>query len=161
MIEIRAATEADHDRVWAMLEPVIREGETHPMPRDMGRADLLAYWFKPENEVFMALDGGKPVGTYHIHANHIGLGSHVANCGYVTDAAARGRGVGRAMGEHSLAHAKARGFRAMQFNLVVKPNVASWKLWQKLGFEIVGTLPGAFLHAREGYVDAYVMYRTL
>jgi ribosomal protein S18 acetylase RimI-like enzyme len=74
---------------------------------------------------------------------------------------ARGLGIGRAMGEHSLTEARRLGFRAMQFNFVVATNEPAVKLWKQLGFEIVATLPGAFRHLSRGYVDAYVMYRSL
>ena len=53
------------------------------------------------------------------------------------------------------------GYLAMQFNFVVSTNTPAVKLWQQLGFEIVGTLPKAFQHAELGLVDAYVMYRFL
>jgi len=69
--------------------------------------------------------------------------------------------VGRRMGEHCLAEAQRLGFRAMQFNFVVSTNEPAIRLWQQLGFSIVGTLPGAFRHSQRGFVDAYVMYRTL
>jgi ribosomal protein S18 acetylase RimI-like enzyme len=75
--------------------------------------------------------------------------------------AARGSGVGRRMGEHCLSEARRLGFRAMQFNFVVSTNEAAVRLWQQLGFQIVGTLPGAFRHSQLGFVDAYVMFRTL
>jgi ribosomal protein S18 acetylase RimI-like enzyme len=74
---------------------------------------------------------------------------------------ARGLGVGRGMGEHSLSEARRLGFRAMQFNYVVSTNEPAIRLWQQLGFKIVGTLPGAFRHLEKGYVDAYIMFRTL
>ena len=90
-----------------------------------------------------------------------GGGSHVANCGYITASAAMGRGVARAMCTHSLDRARERGFRAMQFNFVVSSNKRAVGLWESLGFNIVGRLPEAFLHPRNGYTDAYVMYRFL
>jgi ribosomal protein S18 acetylase RimI-like enzyme len=85
----------------------------------------------------------------------------VANCGYITAAAASGRGIARQMCRHSLEYAKSRGFRAMQFNFVVKTNERAVRLWESLGFKIVGTLSEAFLHPGRGYTDAYVMYRLL
>ncbi len=101
------------------------------------------------------------VGTYTLRPNAIGLGSHVANAAFMVSPEARGAGVGKRMGEHALAEARRLGFRAMQFNFVVSTNEPAVRLWRKLGFEIVGTLPGAFRHARLGFVDAYVMFQTL
>jgi ribosomal protein S18 acetylase RimI-like enzyme len=74
---------------------------------------------------------------------------------------ARGLGVGRAMGEHSLIDARRLGFRAMQFNFVISSNEPAIHLWQELGFQVVGTLPGAFRHFEKGFVDVYVMFRSL
>ncbi|HEV2195966.1 MAG TPA: GNAT family N-acetyltransferase [Candidatus Acidoferrum sp.] len=157
----KAVAERDGDAIRAILEPTIQAGETYPQPRDMDRESALAYWFSPEHEVFVAEDSGKVVGTYFLQANQKGGGAHVANCGYMTAPHATGRGVGRAMCEHSLERARERGFRAMQFNFVVSTNERAVQLWQKLGFEIVGRLPKVFDHPKLGFVDAYVMYREL
>ena len=158
---IRPATDKDSNAIWAIMESIIRAGETYTLPRDMDRDGALAYWFSPEREVFVAEDQGEVVGTYCLQANQKGGGGHVANCGYMTAAAAMGRGVARAMCSHSLDRARERAFRAMQFNFVISTNDRAVRLWQSFGFEIVGRLPNAFLHPAQGYVDAYVMYRTL
>jgi ribosomal protein S18 acetylase RimI-like enzyme len=94
-------------------------------------------------------------------ANHAGPGNHVANCGYIVDVDAQGQGVASTMCRHSLAEAYERGFRAMQYNLVVATNERAIAVWQREGFEIVGTLPDAFRHPDHGYVDAHVMFKTL
>lgn len=160
-MDIRPATPADQDAIWRILEPVIRGGETYALLRDMSRADALAYWTAPEKHCFVAETDGRVLGTYYLRANQAGPGDHVCNCGYVTDEAARGKGIARRMCEHSFGIARGLGFRAMQFNSVVSTNEGAVALWQRLGFEIVGTLPGAFRHPTEGDVDAYVMYRKL
>jgi ribosomal protein S18 acetylase RimI-like enzyme len=162
MLTIREAHRPeDSDAVWTILEPVIRAGETYALARDLTREEALNYWFSDGHEVFVADDEGQIVGTYFMHPNQKGGGSHVANCGYVTAAAASGRGIARRMCSHSLEYAKGRGFRAMQFNFVVKSNERAVHLWESLGFSIVGTLSEAFLHPVAGYTDAYVMYRKL
>ena len=127
----------------------------------MPREAALAYWFSRHHEVFVADEDTRIVGTYFLRPNQQGGGSHVANCGYITAASAIGRGIARAMSAHSLERAKSRGFRAMQFNFVVSTNERAVRLWQSLGFVIVGRLPQAFLHPLSGYADAYVMYRPL
>src|SRR5262245_12739012 len=111
-VTIRAATAADASSIWAALEPVFRSGETYAMPREITRDAALEYWLSPTHEVFVAEADGEVVGTYYIRANQAGGGNHVANCGYVTSPAAQGRGIARQMLEHSLAHAKSRGFLA-------------------------------------------------
>jgi ribosomal protein S18 acetylase RimI-like enzyme len=162
-MQIRSASrDADDGSIWELLEPVIRAGETYTLPRDMSRSEALEYWFAPSHEVFVAEESdGRIVGTYFLQANQQGGGAHVANCGYITAPFATGRGVARAMCEHSLDRARTRGFKAMQFNFVVSTNVRAVNLWQRFGFEIVGRLPGAFEHPSEGFVDALVMYRSL
>ena len=161
-MQIRPASlYADAERVWAILEPTIRAAETYTLPADMTREDALAYWFSPPHEVFAAEEHGQVSGTYFLQPNQQGAGSHVANCGYITAPWATGRGVARAMCEHSLARARERGFRAMQFNFVVTTNKPAVHLWRSFGFEIVGQLPGAFQHPSQGFVDALVMYRSL
>lgn len=158
---IRPALPADNAALWRILEPVIRAGETYPLPRDWSEAQALGYWHAPAHEVFAAEDGGEIAGTYYIRPNNPGGGAHVANCGYMVRQDATGRGVARAMCMHSLRHAKARGFRAMQFNFVIASNERAVGLWQSCGFAIAGRLPGVFDHPRLGAVDALVMHRTL
>ncbi len=160
-MQVRPATEADREPLLAIVAPVLRAGETYAIATDLDDAGVLAYWLEPRHEVFVAEDGGEMLGTYYLMANQGGNGSHVANCGYMTAAAAQGRGVARAMCEHSIERAKQRGFRAMQFNHVVSTNTRAVALWQSLGFQIAGTLPGAFRHPVHGYVDSYVMFRSL
>jgi L-amino acid N-acyltransferase YncA len=160
-LHIRAAAASDADAIWGILEPTIRAGETYTLPRDMTWQEALAYWFSPGHEVFVAEENTAVLGTYFLHANQRGGGDHVANCGYITAPHATGRGIAQAMCRHSLERAAARGFRAMQFNFVVSSNERAVKLWQSLGFEIVGRLPEAFLHPTLGYVDALVMFRRL
>ena len=164
MLEIRPARLTDLvevAHVTAMVAPVFAAGDTYALPQDWSLEAVRAYWFLPEHEVFVAVDDGVVLGTYYLQQNQRGPGAHVANCGYITSPAARGRGIARAMCEHSLEHARARGFRAMQFNHVMSTNTVAVALWQQLGFAIVGTLPGAFAHPQQGFVDAYVMFQTL
>jgi ribosomal protein S18 acetylase RimI-like enzyme len=161
MLQVRPAQARDDDAIWGIIGPTIRAGETYALPRDMSRLDALSYWKSPGHEVFVAEQDGEILGTYYMRANQRGGGAHVANCGYMTAPAASGPGVARAMCAHSLAHARARGFRAMQFNFVVGSNERAVALWRSFGFEIVGRLAQAFEHPRLGLVDAVVMYRML
>ncbi|MDX8518375.1 GNAT family N-acetyltransferase [Mesorhizobium dulcispinae] len=161
MPTIRPATPADADAIWSILEPVLRAGETYALPRDWNRDQALGYWFSVGHDVFVAEEAGDVIGCYYLHANQRGGGAHVANCGYVTSAASSGRGIATAMCEHSLQRAADLGFRAMQFNFVISSNERAVKLWRRLGFDIVGTIPQAFDHPRLGYVDAFVMHRML
>jgi len=160
-LAIQPATESDRDAIWEILEPMIREGETYTLPRDMSKQQALEYWFAADKETFVWKENGAVLGTYFLKPNQQGGGAHVANCGYVTAPAAQGRGIARQMCLHSLERAKERGFRAMQFNFVVSTNERAVKLWGDLGFEIVGRVPLAFEHPTLGFVDALVMFRSL
>lgn len=144
------------------MQPVIRAGETYPYERNMTADEAHHLWINVTEAAYVAEDeSGEILGSYYLKPNQPTLGAHVANCGYLVSASARGRGIATQMCEHSQDEARNRGFRAMQFNLVVKTNEASVYLWKKLGFDIVGTLPGAFNHAKFGFVDALVMYKAL
>ena len=158
---VREAMPEDADAIWRILEPMLLAAETYPLPQNMGKDDALAFWMAPAHEVFVAMEDETIVGTYFLRANQKGGGSHVANCGYVTDAHAQGRGIARMMCLHSIESAKARNFRAMQFNFVVATNLNAVHLWQDCGFQIIGRLPDVFLHPKLGYVDALVMHRLL
>lgn len=105
---IRPANSDDRSAIWRIIGPTIRAGETYALDRDLSEADALAYWMGPDRETFVAEEGGGILGTYYIKANQAGGGRHICNCGYMTDAAAAGRGVARRMHEHSLEHARTR-----------------------------------------------------
>lgn len=158
---IRPASDRDRTAILSIIAPVIRRGETYPLDRDMSEADALAYWFGPDKTVFVAEEDGVVVGTFYIRPNQAGGGRHVCNCGYVTAGEAAGRGIARRMCLESLDRARSLGYRAMQFNFVVSTNDRAVALWQAMGFEIVGRLPGAFEHPSHGPVDAFVMFQPL
>lgn len=158
---IREATSGDHESVWTIFHEVVARGDTYTIDPKISRDDALKYWFADGNHVYVAEQDRHVFGTYILRANQGGPGAHVANAGFMVSANARGRGVGRAMAEHCLNEARRLGFREMQFNFVVSTNEDAIHLWKKLGFEIVGALPGAFKHPDRGYVDAYVMFRSL
>lgn len=158
---IRPAQPGDADAVWAILEPVIRAGETYALPRDGTRAAMLAIWFAPGSRVFVAEEGPRVLGTYALKANQQGGGAHVANAGFMTHPDATGRGIARAMGRHALDAAARSGFLAMQFNFVVATNTRAVALWASLGFAEIGRIPKAFRHPTLGLVDALVMHRAL
>ncbi len=160
-IHIRAARLADEEALWAILEPVIREGTTYPVEPEAERAAIFAYWFAPEKSVFVAERAGEVVGTYYLRPNSTGPAAHVANAGYMVRPDARGAGVAAAMTQDSFARARALGYLAMQYNLVVATNTRALGLYRRLGMEEVGRLPRAFRHKELGLVDAFVMYRLL
>ena len=158
---IRPATAEDAESIWRVLAPTIAAGETYALPVDMTREDALAYWWSPSHDVFVAEERDVILGTYYLRPNQRGGGAHVANGAFMVSPAATGRGIAQRMCEHSLEYARGRGFLALQFNFVISTNERAVRLWQRLGFAIVGRLPRAFLHPSAGLVDALVMYRSL
>jgi len=158
---LRPATQSDADSIWEIFRAVIAPGDVFVFDPQMSREDALAYWFHPNTHTYIAENEGQIVGSYILKPNQPALGAHVANAGFMVSPAARGLGVGRRMGEHCLEEARRLGFRAMQFNFVVSTNEAAVRLWQQLGFQVVGTLPGAFRHSELGFVDVFVMFRNL
>jgi ribosomal protein S18 acetylase RimI-like enzyme len=161
LLQIRRARKGDREIIWQIFHAVVAKGDTYVFDPKISRRKALAYWLGPKTRCYVALSDQGIVGSYILKANQPGLGSHVANAGFMVSPSARGRGIGRAMAEHCLRDARRLGFRAMQFNFVVATNRTALRLWKDLGFKIVGTLPDAFRHTRRGLVDVYVMYRRL
>ena len=160
-LSIREDSGGNEDSLWRILAAVIAEGDAYALDATTTREEGLAFWYQPGARRYVAENAGRIVGAYFLRPNHPGRGSHVANAAYLVAAEARGKGVGRAMGEHSIIEARRLGYRAMQFNFVVSTNERAVRLWESLGFEIVGRLPAAFRHPTHGYVDALVMYQQL
>ena len=162
MMEIRKYRENDWNQVWPIIGSVFRAGETYAFSPDITELEAHNVWIELPKETYVATDrNNKIVGTYYIKPNQPALGSHVCNCGYIVAESARGQGVASRMCEHSQKIAVNLGFRAMQYNLVVSTNKGAIRLWEKLGFQVIGTLPNAFHSSSSGYVDALVMYKEL
>ncbi|WP_372807831.1 N-acetyltransferase family protein [Pontiella sp.] len=160
-MNIREATPDDFDALWPIIQSVAAAGETYPYPRDLAKEEGKRLWMELPQKTFLAEEDGRVLGTYYIKPNTGGGGSHVCNCGYMVATEARRRGVATALCEHSQQTARALGYKAMQFNLVISTNEVAVRLWTKLGFATVGRLPRAFAHPRLGYVDALVKFKWL
>jgi ribosomal protein S18 acetylase RimI-like enzyme len=161
MIDIREFQTFDWRELWPILHQAIAAGDTFAWDPRSTETEVHQAWVEAPDATFVACMDERIVGCYFIKANQPGLGAHVCNGGYCVDPEARGRGIAAAMCEHSQQQARSRGFRAMQFNFVIATNEPAVHLWQKLGFDIVGRLPGAYRHTRLGYVDALVMFKSL
>lgn len=161
-VTFRKAVRADDaDTVWSVVKPAVEAGDTLCAPPGGGKAGGLAYFWPPAADVWIAEEDGEVLGCCYLRPNQTGNGDHVCNAGYCTTPAARGRGIARGMLDHTLEIARARGYRAMQYNFVVATNTRAIDIWQRAGFETVGRLPGAFNHPQLGYVDALVMFKVL
>ena len=160
-MEIRQALDSDWQELWPLLEEVFSPGDTYAIPPDISCEQARVFWTDPPCVAYVGQDESGIVGTYYLKPNLGGPGSHVCNAGFVVRKSARGRGVGRRLGEHALSEAARVGFEAMQFNCVVSANRGALELWKDLGFRIVGTVPAAFRHPQEGKVDSHIMFREL
>ncbi|WP_030055912.1 MULTISPECIES: GNAT family N-acetyltransferase [Streptomyces] len=160
---IREATPEDWPAIWPFFRAIVAAGETFPYPLDMPSELGREWWMHaaPDRTVVAVDDDGRIVGTATMNRNRPGNGAHVASASYMVDPAHHGKGIGRALVEYTLDWARRSGFRAMQFNAVVASNHHAVKLYESLGFEIVGTVPEAFHHPVDGYVGLHVMYRPL
>lgn len=162
MIKIRPFMDSDWPAVWRIIEPVFRTGETYAFSRDISENEAYKAWISLPKVTYVAVNQDDTIlGTYYIKPNQPGQGNHICNCGYIVSENVRGQGIATKMCKHSQQEAVAQGFRAMQYNLVVSMNEGAVRLWKKLGFHIIGTIPEAFRHPVHGYVDAFVMYKRL
>ena len=160
-IQIRKAEASDQDGVWEIISRVIAGGDTYVFDPKTPREVMIPYWYAPEKYTYVAELAGRIVGTYIMKDNQPGLGSHIANASYMVHPDFHGRGIGKALGQHSLQEGRNLGYQALQFNIVIKTNTAAVELWLKLGFEIIGEIPKAFQHSKSGPVPALIMYREL
>ena len=158
---IREATSTDWNKIWPIFHEIVQAAETYAYDPATSKAQGEVIWLHSPRKTFVFEDKGEILGTYYIKNNQSGPGSHVCNCGYMVSSSARGRGLATAMCKHSQEVAIELGYKSMQFNFVASSNEGAIRLWTKLGFDIVGRLPGAFNHPKNGYVDAFVMFKSL
>ena len=157
---IREYIESDWPKLWSIIEPVFRAGETYAFSPDIDEVGAKKVWIESAQKTFVAVNSHEVIeGTYYIKPNQPGLGSHVSNCGYIVSEASRGKGIASLMCEHSQKVALDMGFTAMQYNLVVSTNTSAINLWKKHGFSIIATLPHAYKSLTRGFVDAYILFK--
>ena len=156
-LDIRAATPADFPHIQRIeCADAAREGGPAPEPNA-----LREYWFGSAIHPYVAEQDGEVIAVFRVRPIRDGEGAHVAHASFVVEPAHRGNGVGSRMAERAVDEAHRLGFRAMQFGFVPCTRAGSVALWQRLGFAIVGTLPGCYRDPGRGDVDAYVLPREL
>jgi GNAT superfamily N-acetyltransferase len=160
---MRDAMPDDWAAIWAFLSQIVAAGETYCYDRGLTEDQARRLWLlEPPGRTVAAVGADQAVlGTAKLHPNQGGPGGHVATASFMVDPRHGGRGVGRALGEHVLAWARAQSYRAMQFNAVVETNTRAVALWRSLGFEFLATVPQAFHHPVHGYVGLHIMHRYL
>ena len=159
---IREYTDNDWPSIWPIFKEVVAARDTYVYDPEWSSDEARNVWVEvPPGQTVVACDGSRVLGTAKMGPNRPGPGAHVATASFMVSGDARGRGVGRALGDYVLSWARDQGYAAMQFNAVVETNVAAVRLWQALGFHIIGTVPEAFEHAQLGRVGLHIMYRRL
>ncbi|MDX2591409.1 GNAT family N-acetyltransferase [Streptomyces sp. WI03-4A] len=161
-MEIRTFEESDWPQVWPIVEQIIRKGDTFCYDPLQSEAQARDLWVVPlPGHVVVAVEDRRVVGTSNMYSNRPGPGSHIASGNFMVAPEARGRGVGQALGEYLLDWARGRGFDGVQFNAVAASNAPAVRLYERLGFGLIGTVPGAFRHPTLGPVGLHVMYHDL
>ena len=158
---IRPSIITDHSSVLHIAKATICDGTTFIFDEKTTDQELMEYWFGPKVMLYVAESDRQIAGFYKLIHNQPGRGAHVANSSFVVAPGFQGHGIGRMIGEHAVQTARDLGFKAMQFNIVISTNEPAVKLWKSLGFQVVGTVPKAFQHSTQGYVDIFVMHRFL
>jgi L-amino acid N-acyltransferase YncA len=162
VVDIREATPDDWPRIYPIYAAVVADGATYAFPEGQTLEEARPWWSEePPGRVVVAHDGDRVLGSAKMGPNRPGRGSHVATASFMVDPEQRGRGVGRALGEHAVGWARSSGYRAMQFNAVVETNTGAVALWKALGFQVIGTVPEAFDHREHGLVGLHVMFLRL
>lgn len=157
-ITIEKYTEADLGPMLEIWNKVVADGLTFPQEQP----ETDGSFFASQSWCGVARDEeGKVHGLYILHPNNIGRCGHISNASYAVSPEMRGRGIGRLLVEDSLKVARELGFRIMQFNAVTAANEAANRLYQKLGFIRLGSMPGGFHHPNGEYVDINLYYKPL
>ncbi|MBW3633166.1 MAG: GNAT family N-acetyltransferase [Chloroflexi bacterium] len=161
-MQIRDYIDSDWPSVWKVFREVVAAGDTYAYDPEWSSEQAREVWVEDSpGHTVVAYDGSGLLGTAKMGPNRPGPGAHVATASFMVAGTARGRGVGRALGEYALSWAQEQGYAAMQFNAVVESNHVAVRLWQELGFQIIGTVPEAFAHPALGRVGLHVMHRRL
>lgn len=159
---IRPATVEDWPRIWPIFDEIVQAGDTYAYPTDLTAEQAAALWLEQSPGATVVLEeDGELLGTAKMGPNRPSYGAHIGTASFMVSGAARGRGVGRQLGEHVLTWHREHGYRGIQFNAVVETNTAAVNLWSDLGFEIIGTVPGTFRSRTHGFVGLHVMFLQL
>ena len=162
MSTIRPMSDADWPAVVAFWSETVEAGETHAFPLGLSSEEARGWWDEaPPGATVVLEEDGEVLGSAKMGPNRPGRGSHVGTASFMVAPHARGRGVGRRLGEHVVRGHQEQGYAAIQFNAVVETNTAAVALWRSLGFTVVGTVPGAFESAAHGRVGLHVMHLPL
>lgn len=161
-VEIREAHDEDWPRIYPIFRTTVEGGKTYAFPENLSLEEARPWWMEKLPGVsVVAVEGDAMLGSAKMGPNRPGRGSHIATASFMVDRARQGRGIGTALGNYVIEWARTHGYRGMQFNAVVETNEPAVHLWQKLGFDVLATIPAAFDHSEYGFIGLHVMYRSL
>ena len=160
-LTVRKATSLDRQGLWELIEPILRKGGTYVFSPEKTQSEMMDYWLNSDKQTYVLVEEGRIMATFYLKPNQPDLGNHICNAGFMVSTAIWGKGIGRKLGIYALEEARRQGFRAMQFNFVIKTNERAIKLWESLGFQVIGEVPSAYRHPQLGDVPALIMYIQL
>ena len=159
-VTIREYAPGDLPGMAEVWNEVVRDGVAFPQLNEL-TPEAAAAFFASQDFSAVAAEDGRVLGLYILHPNNVGRCGHQANASYAVASGTRGKGIGEALVRHSLAKAAELGYRLLIFNAVVKTNTRATALYERLGFELSGEVPGGFLTKDGEYVDTRLYYHTL
>ena len=143
MINVRAYTERDIPGMISVWNEIVDEGNAFPQEERLDNTSG-AEFFSAQSRCGVAEKDGVILGMYILHPNNVGRCGHICNASYAVSLKARGQRIGEALVRDCMDAAKELGFRVLQFNAVVADNVRARRLYERLGFTQLGTIPGGF-----------------
>lgn len=160
-IIVRPFEKEDEAALYEIFQEVVDSGIQFPY-ESSSKEEFKHQFFSPDSQVFVCLSPtNELIGGFYLKGNYSGRSDHIANAAYMLKKSARGKGIGTQLVKASLQLAKERGFAAMQYNMVLSQNQIAVKLYHKLGFKIVGTIPNAVRNPDGSYQDGFVMYKKI
>ena len=143
ILKIRKYKPEDMPAMLAIWNEVVEAGDAFPQEETLDEK-TGAKFFAAQTRTAVAEDEGKILGLYILHPNNVGRCAHIANASYAVTATARGKHIGEALVFDSLRNAKTLGFHILQFNAVVESNIHARHLYERIGFQQLGTIPRGF-----------------
>ncbi len=154
-ISVRKYRNSDLEQMIEIWNEVVREGVAFPQEECLtiqSGKDFFAsqtYCAVAENNE----ENGKIVGLYILHPNNVGRCGHICNASYAVLSGLRGMHIGERLVRDCIEHGSTHGFRVLQFNAVVESNVHARRLYERLGFKQLGTIPNGFRMNDGSYVN--------
>ena len=153
---VRAYQDSDLPEMIRIWNEVVEEGSAFPQEEYLDETSG-AVFFAEQTYAAVAEENGRIYGLYILHPNNTGRCGHICNASYAVSAESRGMHIGESLVKDCLIQARRHGFRILQFNAVVESNLSARHLYEKLGFQLLGTIPGGF-RMKDGHYENICLY---